>query len=168
MEFGASVTPPGFGLRREIDRIVGDAFTRKPLDRRRPSPLPSMEMRETDRELTLMVALPDAAGIDIGVHDGVLTVSERTQPGTDEHEERRDSSFQQSVQLPKDADETGIVSQFDDGVLTVRIPKVRAAAMSHHGEVAPARCELPHDVIGGDVRIDRGAASAVRRPLFRL
>lgn len=137
MEFGARATPPGFGLRREIDRIVGDAFTRKPRDRRRPSPLPSMDMRETDRELTLTVALPDAAvaGIDIGVHDGVLTVSERTQPAAGEHEVRRGSSFQQSVQLPKDADEQGIVSQLDGGVLTVRIPKVRAAAMHHHAEL---------------------------------
>jgi HSP20 family protein len=145
MEFGASVTPPGFGLRREIDRIVGDAFTRKPRDRRRPSPVPSMEMRETDRELTLMVALPDASvtGIGIGVHDGVLTVSERTQPPADEHDqthgapERRDSTFQQSVQLPRDADEQGIVSQLDGGVLTVRIPKVRASAMSCHAELTP-------------------------------
>ena len=133
MEFGASVTPPGFGLRREIDRIVGDAFTRQPHDRRRPSPAPSMEMRETDRELTLTVEVPDAglAAIDIGVHDGVLTVCERIPAAA----ERRESSFQHSVQLPKDADEQGIVSHVDGGVLTVRIPKVRAAAFNHHAEL---------------------------------
>ncbi len=140
MEFGASTTSPGFGLRRQIDRIVGDPFTRKPHDRRRSSPVPSMEMRETDRELTVMVELPDAhfAGIDIGVHDGVLTVCERTQPAADLRDqahgvaERRESSFQQSVQLPKDADELGIVSQLDGAVLTVRIPKVRADTFSQH------------------------------------
>lgn len=131
MEFGASVTPPGFGLRREIDRIVGDAFTRKPPDRRRSSPGPSMEMRETDRELTLIVEVPDAgvAAIDITVHDGVLTVCERIQSAA---AERRESSFQHSVQLPKDADEQGIVSHIDAGVLIVRIPKVHASAINHH------------------------------------
>jgi HSP20 family protein len=140
MEFRASVTPHGFGLRREIDRILGDPFARKTRDRRRSSPVPSMEMRETDRELTVIVELPDAnfAGIDIGVHDGVLTVCERRQPAADAHDQphgaaaRRDSSFQQSVQLPKDADELGIVSHLDGAVLTVRIPKVRTTPRSHH------------------------------------
>jgi HSP20 family protein len=152
MEFGASVTPQGFGLRRVIDRIVGDAFTRKARDRRRSSPVPSMEMRETDRELTVTVELPDAnfAGIDIGVHDGVLTVSERTQPAADVHDqphgvaERRDSSFQQSVQLPKYADELGMVAQLDGTVLTVRIPKARAAAFGQHaGLMRPAARPTP-------------------------
>ncbi|GEM_PF-4632376 len=147
MEFGASVTPPGFGLRREIDRIVGDAFTRKARDRRRLSSVPSMEMRETDRELTVLVELPNAnfAGVDISVRDGVLTVCERTQPAADMHDqphgatERRDSSFQQSVQLPTDADETGIVPQLDGAVLTVRIPKVRAAAPSARPRITQRR-----------------------------
>lgn len=138
MEFGASVTPPGFGVRREIDRIVGDAFTRQPRDRRRPSPVPSMEMRETDRELTLMLELPDAtvADIEITVHDRVLTICERIQQPADEHDQphrvpkRRNGAFQQSVQLPKDADEMGIVSQLDGSVLTVRIPKVRDAMLT--------------------------------------
>jgi HSP20 family protein len=144
MRFGASETPPGFGLRRQIDRIVGDPFTRPPRDRRRSSPVPSMEMRETDRELTVLVELPDAnfSGIDIGVHDGVLTVCERTQPAGDAHDqphgvaERRDSSFQQSVQLPKDADERAIVSELDGPTLTVRIPKVRAARSAPKHSVA--------------------------------
>jgi len=152
MEFGASVTPPGFGLRREIDRIVGDAFTREPRDRRRSSPVPAMEMRETDRELTVTVELPDAnfAGVGIDVHDGVLTVSERTEPAADVHDqahgvsERRESSFQQSVQLPKDADAPGIVAQLDGTVLTVRIPKVRAAAFGQHADfVQPAARPTP-------------------------
>jgi HSP20 family molecular chaperone IbpA len=149
MEFRASVTPPGFGLRREIDRILGDPFTRKARDRRRSSPAPSMKMRETDREVTVMVELSDAnfAGIDIDVHDGVLTVCERTQPPAEAHDpahggaERRDSSFQQSVRLPKDADEQGIVAHLDGSVLTVRIPKVRAAPASRHAALTqPVPC----------------------------
>ena len=145
MEFGASVTAPGFGLRREIDRIVGDVFTQKPRDRRRPSPAPTMEMRETDRELMLMLELPNAtvAEIEIAVHDGVLTICERMQPPVDEHGQphpvakRRNGAFQQSVQLPKDADAMGIVSRLDGSVLTVRIPKVRDTAFSHHPDLTP-------------------------------
>jgi HSP20 family protein len=143
MEFGASVTPPGVGFRREIDRIVGDAFTRKPHDRRRPAPTPTMEMRETDRELTLMLELPDAtlADIDIAVHDGVLTISERMQPAAAEHDQlhrvakRRPSAFQQSVQLPKDAEILGIASRLDGSVLTVRIPKVRDGTLGQHADL---------------------------------
>jgi HSP20 family protein len=143
MEFGASVTPPGFGLRREIDRIVGDVFTQKPRDRRRPSPPPTMEMRETDRELTLMLELPDAtvAEIEIAVHDGVLTICERMEPAISERDQphpvakRRNGAFQQSVQLPKDADAMGIVSQLDGSVLTVRIPKVRDTTLSPHPDL---------------------------------
>jgi HSP20 family protein len=155
MEFGASATPPGFGFRREIDRIVGDAFTRKPDDRRRSSPAPSMEMRETDRELTLMFELPDGgiASIEIAVHDGVLTVSERTQVAVDARDptgdhahavaDRRDSSFQQSVQLPKDADELGILTQIEGGILTVHIPKIRAATHHHHAGITRAAAHPP-------------------------
>jgi HSP20 family molecular chaperone IbpA len=151
MEFGASTTPPVFGVRREIDRIVGDAFTRKPRDRRRAAPAPAMVMRETDRELTVTIEIPDAfAGIDISVRDGVLTICERTLPAAHdaahdalhsaEHgaSDRRDSSFQQSVQLPKDTDERAIGWQITGSVLTVHIPKVRPAAIHHHAALTHA------------------------------
>lgn len=134
MQRGATPTPSGFGLRRTIDRIVGDAFSRRSRDRRRTPWIPTMDVREDDDALSVALELPGVsfADVDIRVHKGVLTVCERTQPleggGAYRHgvPERRDSSFSQSVQLPVEADERGIGAHFDGDVLIVRVPKRQA------------------------------------------
>ena len=53
MELEDTPTPPGFGLRRQIDRIVGDAFSRKLRDRRRTPWVPSMAVHDSDDEVSL-------------------------------------------------------------------------------------------------------------------
>jgi HSP20 family molecular chaperone IbpA len=135
MQLGDTPTPPGFGLRRQIDRIVGDAFSRKPRDRRRTPWVPAMAVHDGEDELSLSLELPGIsfADVDIQVHDRVLTVCERTQPATGTPPvrhgvpERRDILFSQSVPLPPDADAREISAQFAGDVLVVRVPRRRTA-----------------------------------------
>jgi HSP20 family protein len=162
MQLGATPTPPGFGLRRAIDRIIGDSFSRKSRDRRRTPWIPTMEVHEDDDELSVALELPGVsfADVDISVHNGVLTVCERTQPPVGaayRHgvPERRDSSFSQSVQLPMEADEGGIGARFDGDVLIVRVPKHRAAGLRGASHSA-VRNQAGHP--GGDAR--RSASGA--------
>jgi HSP20 family protein len=134
MELEDTPTPPGFGLRRQIDRIVGDAFSRKLRDRRRTPWVPTMAVQDSDDEVSLSLELPGVtfADVDIHVTDGVLTVCERTQPPDGNAPlrhgvpERRDSSFSQSFPLPSDADAREISAHFAGDVLIVRVPKHRA------------------------------------------
>jgi HSP20 family protein len=163
MHLGATPTPPGFGVRRAIDRIVGDSFSRKSRDRRRAPWVPTMEVHEDDDQLFVALELPGVsfADVEISVHNGVLTVCERTQPpegGVYRHgvPERRDSSFSQSVQLPVEADEHEIGARFDGDVLIVRVPKHRAAAL--RGANDPAnRNRVGHT--GGDTRMKASGAA---------
>jgi HSP20 family molecular chaperone IbpA len=163
MHLGATPTPPGFSLRRAIDRIVGDSFSRKSRDRRRTPWIPTMEVREDDNELLVALELPGVsfADVEIGVHQGVLTVCERTQPpvgGTSRHgvPERRDSSFSQSVPLPMEADESGIGARFDGDVLIVRVPKRRAAGPRGAGNSSNRN---RGGQTGGDTRMSASGAA---------
>jgi HSP20 family protein len=163
MHLGATPTPPGFGLRRAIDRIVGDSFSRKSRDRRRTPWVPTMEVHEDDDELSVALELPGVsfADVEISVHNGVLTVCERTQPpaaGVHRHgvAERRDSSFSRSVQLPSEADEHGIGARFDGDVLIVRVPKHRAASPRGAND-SGNRNRAGHT--GGDTRMKASGAA---------
>jgi HSP20 family protein len=164
MQLGATPTPPGFGLRRAIDRIVGDAFSRRSRDRRRTPWVPTMEVREDDDALSVALELPGVsfADVDISAHNGVLTVCERTQPleggGAYRHgvPERRDSSFSQSVQLPMEADEQRIGAHFDGDVLIVRVPKRRAPEPRAESNLAK-RYRGGHG--GGDSRMSASGAA---------
>jgi HSP20 family protein len=163
MHLGATPTPPGFGLRRAIDRIVGDSFSRKSRDRRRTPWIPIIEVREDDNELSVALKLPGVsfADVEISVQNGVLSVCERTQPPVGAAyrrgvPERRDSSFSQSVQLPMEADENGIGARFDGDVLIVRVPKRRAAGPRAAGNSAN-RNRVGHT--SGDTRMSASGAA---------
>lgn len=125
--FGTSLTPL-FGLRREIDRLLGDASAETDVARW----VPAVDVRETDKALAIDVELPGIApeNVDVNVENGVLTIAgekhaERNddQKGRYHMVERTYGSFFRSFQLPKGVDESQIEASFHDGVLTVNVPK---------------------------------------------
>jgi HSP20 family protein len=77
--------------------------------------------------------IPGAKESDISINlDGrLLSISAQTQTSEEQssdngqtiHEERYASSFQQAFTLPGPVQASGMHSQFQDGVLTVTIPK---------------------------------------------
>jgi len=127
---------PVFGMRREIDRLIGDAFSRQSRDRRRVDWAPVAGVHEDDRELTVTLALPgiSASDVQISAAHGVLTIrgeKHDARPGHGQSAcspvvERRDGSFSQSFPLPRGVDEGWIDARFEGAVLTVRVPKAAA------------------------------------------
>ena len=128
-----SLTGPVFGLRREIDRLFEDTFGG---DARRSGWAPAVDIREDSKEITLEVELPGIKPSDVEVvaENGVLTIrGEKQSTSTDGSEgryhvvERSYGSFTRSFQLPTGMDEQRIEADFNDGLLTVRIPKAALA-----------------------------------------
>lgn len=97
---------------------------------------PEADVVETEREILVVMDTPgmSAENMDIGLENNVLTVSgERRSEWQEEGNqrfhlsERRYGSFSRSFILPRDVDQEQIQARFENGVLTVRIPKSEKA-----------------------------------------
>lgn len=80
-------------------------------------------------EICLELPGVKADDIEVSLHDGSLTVRgekrfEREEKGrTYFFSEREYGAFQRSFRLPADAEGDNIAADFQDGVLTIRVPK---------------------------------------------
>ena len=130
MIYRTALSAPVFGLRREIDRLFEDTFSRGD---GMAAWTPAVDVAETDKELRLDLELPGIRPEDVEVtaDNGVLTVrgqknSERKE-GDDESRyhlvERSYGSFMRSFQLPQGLDESKIQADCEHGILSIRIPK---------------------------------------------
>jgi len=124
-------------LREAMDRLFDDAFTR-PFSLMREggsnwSSLP-IDMYQTDNEVVVKAALPGikADEVQINVTNDVLTIKgemkhEEEQKDKSWHiREHRWGAFERSITLP-----TGVISDkakadFDNGILTIILPKSEA------------------------------------------
>jgi HSP20 family protein len=97
---------------------------------------PSADISETDKEYVIRAELPAVKKEDVKVtvDQGTITIEgERKQQKEDKNEKyhRVESfygSFARSFSLPDNANAEAIKCESKDGVLTVHIPKVQAAA----------------------------------------
>ena len=121
-------------LREAMDRLFDDAFTRPfPMERNGGSTWssPAIDMYQTDNEIVVKAALPGikADEVQINVTGDVLTIKGETKQEEEKKEkswhirEQRWGAFERSVRLP-----TGVMSEkakadFDNGVLTITLPK---------------------------------------------
>ena len=130
MIYRTSLSAPVFGLRREIDRLFEDTFGRGDA---MTAWSPAVDVKESDKELRLEIELPGIKPeeVELTAENGVLTVrgekrGERKE-GDEESRyhlvERSYGSFMRSFQLPKGLDESKIQADYNDGILTVHIPK---------------------------------------------
>ncbi|NPA50405.1 MAG: Hsp20/alpha crystallin family protein [Epsilonproteobacteria bacterium] len=106
--------------------------------------VPAVNTRESDDAYYIEVDLPGVKkeDININVHDNILTISGERKLD----EERKDDEFyyiesvygkfERSFTLPEDADVDNIEATDEDGVLTIKIPKVKKS------EKAPKRIEI--------------------------
>ena len=112
----------GMGL--ELDRLVGQAFSKNAW-------VPALDIRETEDRFEVTVDLPGMRSEDVEVtfEDGTLTIRGQREFTREEGEgqyhriERSYGSFARSVRLPRVADPERIEASFDNGVLTVLVPK---------------------------------------------
>lgn len=99
--------------------------------------MPAMEIVEKNGALTATAELPgiDPKDVEISLENGVLTVrgekkEERKEedPGAKYHMwERRYGSFTRSFALPSEVDAAGVKATFENGILTIDLPKTEQA-----------------------------------------
>lgn len=127
MLYNLATTSPIFGLRREIDRLFEDTFARDG-----NTWMPAVDIKETNNDLRLDLELPGLKpeDVEITTDNGVLTIrgekrSERKEG--EEHRfhlvERTYGSFLRSFTLPQGIDENQIQADFENGILSIHIPK---------------------------------------------
>jgi len=93
--------------------------------------IPSMDLVETQEEFVLKADLPgmSESDVDIEFENDVLTIAgERKTEHEERHEgyyrlERATGSFSRALSLPDGIEPEAVAASFDNGVLTVRIPK---------------------------------------------
>jgi HSP20 family protein len=96
---------------------------------------PTVDMVDHDSEFVLTAELPGMTedDIEVDVQDGVLTLrGEKTE--SSEHEdkehriyERRYGSFERCFTLARTVDSESVTAEYENGILTVHIPKAEAA-----------------------------------------
>ncbi len=121
-------------LREAMDRLFDDAFTR-PFSLMRDGgstwASPAVDMYQTDNEVVVKAALPGikADEVQINVTGDILTLT-----GEMKHEEeKKDKSwhirehrwgaFERSVRLPTSVISDQAKADFDNGILTITLPK---------------------------------------------
>jgi len=118
-------------LREAMDRLFDDAFTR-PINLRDGGwSAPAVDMYQTDDEVVVKVALPGfkAEEVQINVTGNVLTLrGERKREEEIENKawhirEHRWGSFERSLGLPTDVRADKANADFENGILTVTLPK---------------------------------------------
>ena len=117
-------------LRDAMDRLFDDAFTR-PLSLRDAWSVPAIDMYQTDDEVVVKAALPGikADEVQINITGEVLTLKGEVKQEEDKKEkawhihEQRYGSFERSVILPTDVVADKAKADFENGVLTITLPK---------------------------------------------
>lgn len=97
--------------------------------------VPSVDFVEKDDAFTVTAEMPGMTDkdIDVSVSDDTLTIKGEKKEEREEKDkhyflsERRYGSFQRSFRLPASVDRDSIDAQFENGVLTVSLPKSREA-----------------------------------------
>jgi HSP20 family protein len=99
---------------------------------------PAADIVETDKAFRITAELPGMKkeDVEVSVTEGTLTVKGQKKEEREEKQkgyylsERRYGSFQRAFQLPRIVDTDKIEARFDNGVLTVTIPKSAEALKS--------------------------------------
>lgn len=127
MLYGMTASSPIFGLRREIDRLFEDTFTRDG-----SSWTPPVDIRESGNDLRIDLELAGLKpeDVEITAENGVLSIrgekrNERKEGDDSRYHlvERTYGGFLRTFTLPQGVDENQIQAEFDNGLLSIRIPK---------------------------------------------
>ncbi len=131
-------TREAVSLREAMDRLFNESFLRPwgdwGLTRGAVQPIP-IDMYETEKDVVVKASLPGMKPEDlqISVTGDVLTIqgelkSEQEVKRENYHlQEHRYGSFSRSVQLPADVNTDHADASFENGVLTLTLPKAEAA-----------------------------------------
>lgn len=116
-----------------LDEFFGNDFPFSSTPQR--SLVPSVNISETDTSFELALAAPGKTRKDFNIEldDHVLTISSESkhedESKTEQYTRRefRYDNFQRSFRLPDTIDAAGIEAKYDNGILTVSLPKLEEA-----------------------------------------
>ena len=119
-------------LREAMDRLFDDAFTR-PLSIRNGWSMasPAIDMYQTDNEVVVKASVPGikAEEVQINITGDILTLKGEVKQEEERNDrawhirEQRFGSFERSVVLPTDVKSDKAEAVFENGVLTITLPK---------------------------------------------
>jgi len=137
-------------VRREFDRVfdrmLGSWNDPLPVPRLGVAPVawfPAMDVQETDNEFRLSVEIPglDPDDVRVDVTDDTLTISGEKRVERDETNgayrlvERRTGRFERRLTLPNAVDTEHVAAEYENGVLTVTVPKRADATKARRIEI---------------------------------
>ncbi|MBI5352495.1 MAG: Hsp20/alpha crystallin family protein [Chloroflexi bacterium] len=116
-------------LREAMDHLFDDAFTR-PMGMAGSS-IPALDLYQTDDAVVVKAALPGFKpdDVQISVTNDVLTLRGEYKQESEQNEavyhlrERRHSSFERSLTLPTSVQTDKAKAEFENGILTIQLPK---------------------------------------------
>lgn len=138
-------TPPNVGpferMHEEIDRLFDEFMPQLASPREaefRPGLLATVDVSETEDAVEVMADLPgiEQKDINLSLRNGSLFIrGERKHEAEEKRKnyyraERSYGAFSRSIPLPCEVDENKVDARFENGVLTVRLPKSPAAKES--------------------------------------
>ena len=117
-------------LREVMDHLFDDAFTR-PLTLRDGWSAPAIDMYQTDDEIVVKASLPGvkADEVQINVTGEILTIKGETRQVEEKKEkawhmrEQRWGTFERAVALPTEVVSDKAKAEFENGILTITLPK---------------------------------------------
>lgn len=120
-------------LRDAMDRLFDDAFTRPwgLSDGGRGMGMPAVDMYQTDDDVVVKTAIPGIKpeDVQISVTGDTLTIKGEVKESNDSKEkayhirEQRWGSFERTLTLPTDVKADKAQADFENGILTVTLPK---------------------------------------------
>lgn len=121
-------------LREAMDRLFDDAFTRPLSMGAVSSVLPAIDLYQTEDEVVVKAALPGLKPdeVQISITGDVLTLRGEFKQGAEKKEatwhvrEQRYGSFERSVMLPSVVQTDKAKADFENGILTVTLPKAES------------------------------------------
>jgi len=125
-------------LRHEINSLFDNFFSGydiEPFAGRFGAFSPSIDVKESDKELRVSAELPgiDEKDIEVSLNKDSLTIKgekkeEKEDKGKDYYRmERSYGSFSRTIPLPTEVDQDKVKADFKKGVLTVTVPKTAKA-----------------------------------------
>ena len=149
---GGFGSEPFMSLHREMNRLFDDVFRgstgQMPSGQGQGSEgggmiMPHVDVSETDRELKIYAELPGVSGqdVDVRLEDDVLVIrGEKKFERKDEKEnyhfiERSYGTFQRALRLPYPVDPEQVQACFENGVLTIALPKSQQQERSRRIEI---------------------------------
>jgi HSP20 family protein len=121
-------------LREAMDHLFDDAFTRPLRMGNGQWSIPAVDMYQTDNEIVVKAALPGikADEVQINVTGELLTIKGEVKENEEVKEkayhlrEQRWGAFERTLALPTDVVADKAKADFENGVLTITLPKAEA------------------------------------------